>query len=244
VREGPQNGETLDPILRGLVRVLQRRKGYRFSLDALLLADFAAGRKARRAVELGAGSGVVSLLLAATGAADRVTAVEIQPQLADLARRSARLNALEARVEVVAGDFTDPRLLPADAFDLVVSNPPFRPIAAGGASPQPERALARHEIAASLPGVVETVRRLLRSGGRACLVYPAGRLAEVCAALAGAGLRARRLRLVHPRAGEPAELCLVEARREKRGDLEVPPPLVVFEGDGTYTAELRRILRE
>jgi tRNA1Val (adenine37-N6)-methyltransferase len=237
-----RENETLDPILRGLVRVIQRQGGYRFSLDAVLLADFAAGSKARRAVELGAGSGVVSLILAARGAVERVTGVEIQPALADMARRSVGLNGLEDRVEIVKGDFRDQRLLAADSFDLVVSNPPYRPVDRGDVSPEEERALARHEIKANLADVVGAVRRLLRSGGRACLVYPAGRLAEVCAALFGAGLRPRRLRLVHPRAGEPAELCLVEARREPRGELVVLAPLFVYSEGDRYSEELEQIL--
>jgi tRNA1Val (adenine37-N6)-methyltransferase len=241
---GPGPGETLDPILRGLVRVLQAKRGYRFSLDAVLLADFAAkGPRARAAVELGAGSGVVALLLAAQGTAEHVTAVEIQAALADRARRSARLNELSERVSIVEGDLKDAHLLPRQAFDLVVSNPPFRPPEKGKASPEHERALARHEIAATLRDVVGAAKRLVRSNGRVCFVYPAGRLAEVCAELLSAGLPPRRLRLVHPSLSEPAELCLFEARPGKRGELAVLPPLVVYEAPEKYSEEMRQILR-
>lgn len=235
--------ETIDPILRGLVRVIQPRRGYRFSLDAVLLADFARGRRARHAVDLGTGSGVVALLLVAQGAATRVTGVEIQGGLADRARRNAALNDLTDRVQIVEGDLCKPALLPADAFDLVVSNPPFRPVARGRVSGDEERALARHEITLRLADVVSAAKRLLRSGGRACFVYPATRLAEVCAALWDTGLRPTRVRLVHPRQDAPAERCLVEARKSDRGELDVLPPLVVHEAGGGYTPELRKILR-
>jgi tRNA1Val (adenine37-N6)-methyltransferase len=235
--------ETLDPILRGLVQVLQRRRGYRFSLDAVLLAQFAARTPAEQAVDLGTGSGVVALLLAALGGARRVTGLELQPGLAALARRSVALNGLEERVAIVEGDLRDSRALPRQGFDLVLSNPPFRPADRGDRSPDPERALARHEIAATLADVARAAKRLVRSNGRVCLIYPAARMAETFHALGAAGLCPRVLRIVHPRAAEPAELFLVESRPAKAGPLVVQPPLVVFEADGRYTAELRRMLR-
>jgi tRNA1Val (adenine37-N6)-methyltransferase len=240
---GPAAGETLDPILGGLVRVLQRERGYRFSLDAILLADFATlPARARNALDLGAGAGVIALLLAATNAAERVVGLEVQAGLADLARRSVALSALVDRVEIVQGDLKDPDVLPRDTYDLVVSNPPFRSLAEGPPSPNRERAIARHELAANMAEVARAAKRFLRSSGRACFVYPAGRLAEACATLAQTGLWPRRLRLVHPRIEAAAELCLIDARKERGRPLEVLAPLVVHEGRG-YTEELRRILR-
>lgn len=244
VAKGPGRGETLDAILGGLVRVLQRERGYRFSLDAVLIADFAASSPARHAVDLGTGSGVIALLLAALRGAEHVVGIEVQAGLAELARRAVVLNGLAARVEIVQGDIRDPQALPRDHFDLVVSNPPFRPTTEGPPSPHRERALARHEIAAKMEDVLRTTKRVLRGGGRACFVYPAARLAELIVELNKVGLRPRRVRLVHPRLQAPAELCLVEARKEKTHPLEVLAPLVVHEDSGEYTGELARILRQ
>ena len=240
---GPHHGETLDAILGGLVRVLQHERGYRFSLDPILLADFAARTPARSAADLGTGSGVIALLLAALGGAEHVVGIEVQAGMADLARRAVALNGLGDRVEIVQGDLRDPQALPRDHFELVVSNPPFRPVAEGPPSPHRERALARTEIAATMTDVIHTTQRILRSGGRACFVYPATRLAELLTALSKAALWPRRLRLVHPRLGAPAELCLVEAGKGKAHPLEVLPTLVVHEANGDYTLELKRILR-
>ena len=225
------------------MRVLQRDRGHRFSLDAILLADFACGAPARYAADLGTGSGVVAMLLAALGAAEHTTGLEVQAALADLARRGVVLNELGEHVEIVQGDLKDPTVLPRDHFDLVVSNPPFRPLADGPVSPNRERAIARHEVAATMFEVVRATKRILRSGGRACFIYPASRLAEASATLQKAGLWPRRLRLVYPRLESPAELCLIEARKERGAPLDVLPPLIVHEKKGEYTVALRKILR-
>lgn len=240
---GAGRGETLDPILGGLVRVLQRERGYRFSLDALLLADFATGAPARHALDLGTGSGVIALILAATGAAERVTGLEVQASLAELARRATLLNDLGERVAIIQGDLKDPESLPRDLFDLVVSNPPFRALTESPPSPNRERAIARHEVAATMFEVARAAKRAMRSGGRACFIYPAARLAEACATLTKNGLWPRRLRLVHPRLDAAGELFLLEARKEKGAPLDVLPPLIIHERKGGYTPTLKKLLR-
>lgn len=131
--------------------------------------------------------------------------------------------------------------LPGAAFELVVSNPPYRLLSEGPPSPDPEVAMAQHEVKLTLAQLVAQLKRLLVPAGRAAVVYPAARLSELLAALDGAGLRPRRLRCVHPRAGEPANRVLVEAHKGARGPLVVEPPLFVRDGDG-YTAEAAQIL--
>jgi tRNA1Val (adenine37-N6)-methyltransferase len=194
-----------------------------------------------RACDLGAGSGIVGLLLAQRDPAARVTLVELQPRLAGLARRNAEENRLADRVVVEERDLTRGDGQGA-RFDLVASNPPYQPVGSGPATPNQEEAIARHELRITLEALVSEMRRLLAPGGRAALVYPAERLVALLSTLDAAGLRPLRLRLVHSRAEEPARRALVEAKKGARGPLLIAPPLVVYQSDGSYSDEAKRAL--
>ncbi|HVB82596.1 MAG TPA: methyltransferase, partial [Candidatus Binataceae bacterium] len=141
--------ETLDSILNGALRLYQPRRGYRFSVEAVLLARFAAARPAARVLELGTGCGVVALIYAALTKPREVVALEIQPALAAQAARNAALNGL-GMVRAVCADLRSRRALDAagGGFDLVLANPPFRARQSGRESPLPGRRLARGEAAA------------------------------------------------------------------------------------------------
>jgi tRNA1Val (adenine37-N6)-methyltransferase len=236
---------SLDAIFEGRVLLHQHRRGYRFAADAPLLTWFACGRRrARAAVDIGAGCGVVGLGLLAAGAADRVVAIEIQPRLAELCLKNARANGLEDAFEVVVADAleADDRL-PDAGFDLVVANPPFWPADKGRLPQNKERRIACHEVALTLDGWVTRARQLLAPRrGRLCVVFPARRADELIAALETAGLSATRLLPVHPRAADPAELILVEARAGRPGRLVLQPQLVLKNESGEDTADAARIL--
>lgn len=215
------------------LQIFQHRRGYRFSVDALLLADFARASVGRGPfIDLGTGCGVVSLLLAKAAGVNGV-AVEIQSPLAALARRNAAQNGLSEAVEVVEADFRQlrGRLLPG-SFQCAVSNPPFFPMSEGRVNPDSERAMARHEVAGNVGDVACAARWLLKDGGALCVVFPAARLTDLLDAFQRCKLRPHRLRFVHPKPGEPANLVLAEGlKNSPRTRLEVLPP-VVLEGGG------------
>ena len=228
--------------MRGRLTLWQPRDGYRFSLDPLLLVDFVRPPYGR-VVDFCAGCGVVGLGLVSRDAGATASLVELQPRLAQLARRNADDNALGARVTVVAGDLRGALPDAGASFDVAVANPPYRALDEGPASPDEEVAIAQHELRVTVGEVAAAMRRVLVPAGRAALVYPASRVAHLLAALDGAGLRPLRARFVHPRADEPANRVLVEAQKGARGPLVVEAPLVVRDAAG-YTAEAARILGE
>jgi len=239
--------ETLDSIGTAGVRVLQRRSGYRFTLDAVLLAAFAATEGADAPgplLELGAGSGVVSFLLACQFGLGPVDALELQPEVHARLSRAVALNACEGRVRPMLGDLREARsLFPSGSYAHVVSNPPFRPARAGVLSPDEERALSKQELACDAPSVVAAARHVLSPGGRVSLVYPAARLAEVLALLVAARLHPVALRLVHARVEAPATRFLVHAVRDRQRGLAVRPPLIVHgEGPGGYSPEVASLM--
>ena len=248
---GPDIGPlSCDPIVRGHITLWQPRVGYRFSIDPILLADFVGAPPFGKLVDIGAGVGVVGLLLGRSDPASHVTLVELQPRLAQLCRRNARENGVADRCTVVEGDVRGAAMkthLPGARFDLVTSCPPYYPLGQGGVNPDGEEAIARHEIPLPLSDLVHAARRLIGFRGRFAVVYPTPRLPELMAALLAEHLTPTRLRVVHPYEGEPGQRVLVEARKGARSSLRIEPPLILRTrgtngGPSAYTDEARRIL--
>lgn len=241
--ETPNTQDTLDTLVDGRLRLYQSRAGYRFSLDALLLAHFVTVKARQRVVDLGAGNGAVTLLLSYLHPTTTLTGLEVQPAMAERARRAVALNDLASRIDIVDGDLRKiGALWPPSSFDVAVSNPPFRKPLSGRISSNPERRLARHEIAGGLADFIAAAVYLLRPKGRLALIYGAERAVELLAALRSAGVEPKRLRWVHSFAEDNALLVLVEAVKGGRSGVEVLPPLVIYRGGKEYAAEVVAIV--
>lgn len=232
--------ETIDELSVGNLRLIQAEKGYRFSLDPILLARFADVRGADSVVDLGTGSGVLPLLLAKLSTVQELIGIELQPQFAERAQRNVALNDLQERVRILPGDVRQVRdLLPVASVDLVVSNPPYRSVGSGQISPADERAAARHELAGGLSDFVAAASWFLKNGGRFALIYLVERLPELITQMLAVGIEPKRLRMIHPRMQEPARMVLVEGRKAGRPGLTVEKPLYVYRGEGRdYSAEV------
>lgn len=235
--------ETCDSILGGKIRVIQPRTGYRFSADSLLLARFVRARQRDRVLELGAGSGVVSMLVAALHASCEVVALEKDPALVAMTRRSVELNGL-ARVRAIAADLRERRIpgIAANSFDLVIANPPYRAVATGRESPIPARRVARSEAEGTLEDFVAATVRYARHRGAAAFVFVAERSAELIATMRAHRLEPKRIRFVHARADRPATTTLVEARKGGGIGVVIEPPLILYAREGGYTDEAREML--
>jgi tRNA1(Val) A37 N6-methylase TrmN6 len=235
--------ETRDKILGGTLTVVQPRAGYRFAVDAILLGRFARPRSRDRVLELGAGCGVVSIMLAALHHPREVVALELQPDLAEMAARNARLNDL-GMVRTICADLRTQRIegLEPATFDLVVANPPYRAVRSGRESPNHSRRVARGERGATLAEFVAVAARYASHGAKATFVFTAGRSAELIATLSARALEPKRIRFVHPRIGMPASTILVEARKGGGVEVEVEPPLALYSRAGVYTDEARELL--
>lgn len=231
----PGSGETLDAICGGEVRVLQRSRGYRFTLDPVLLAHFAvfeAGAMRGRLMDLGTGCGIIPLILSKRLGCGNVTGLELQPRLFSLAERNVHLNRCEREVSLVRGDLRCADLLfPKASFSHVLCNPPYRKREQGRISTDMEKAIARHEIACELQDVTRSAAYLLRGRGNFCVVYPASRLSELMAVLRTERLEPRTVRMVHSRVGRSAKLVLLHAVKQAPPGLTVMPPLVIHADD-------------
>ena len=222
----------------------QPRQGYRFSLDAFLLADFVSADAAAPLIDLGTGCGVVALLLARRHGQGWIVGLELQSGLVRLAQRNAEQNCLRHRVDMLQADIRQAhRIFPAGAFGTVVCNPPYRRVGHGRLNPHPEKAIARHEVVLTLAQMLAAARHLLCRYGHLVIVYHPSRLAELCVALDAHQLRPSRLRSVHPAPQAPASMLLVEAVHQGRQALAIMPPLYICDADGCYTAEMMAIFQ-
>ena len=231
--------ETQDTFYHGRILVCQKKGGYRFAVDAPLLADFIQTKNTDRCLELGTGSGIISLLLSIKPFL-HITAVEIQESLAELARRNVQLNRQEKRVRVVHADFLEFR--PSHKFDIVFSNPPYIKALAGRLSSTSEKSIAKHEVKCDILGIMQKTAVLLKKNGRAYFIFTANRKSEFVQAVEKAGLCVKTKRLVYPRKGTLPNFLLSQcvfppADRETR----VLSPLFLFEDEGEYTPEAREI---
>lgn len=211
------------------LRVIQKIGGPHFSLDAILLAGFATVKKGDLVADLGTGGGIVSLLLAADTEAGRIIGIEIQSELADMARRNIALNKVTDRVEILEADLrTVINTCPAGKFDLIVSNPPYRALGAGRINPNPLEAIARHEIECTLEDVLKTGFYLLKNRGRIAFVYRPDRLVDLIVGCRQHRLEPKRLQLVYPGVHRGANLILLEAVKNCQHGLKILNPLIVY----------------
>lgn len=219
--------ETLDALGHGELRIIQPKRGFRYTRDALLLAGFARCKSGETVLDLGTGNGVIPLLLAHREATLRVIGVELDRESADRARRSVLLNRLEGRIDILHGDLRELRSrLPAQSCDVVIANPPYRRKESGRLAKGEQRSMARHELHGTLDDFLDAARHQLRNGGRFYVVYLPERLPELLAQMCARRIEPKRLRCVHAQAGEAATLVLVEGRRSGRPGLTVEAPLI------------------
>ncbi len=235
---------TLDSIRD--IKIYQSRDGYRFSVDALLLFSFVNLQRVKRIVDIGAGSGIIGILLAKKYSDAEVLLIEIQGTLASLSIKNIELNGLKERIKIINGDVRkveDLGLIRGD-YDLIVSNPPFRRINTGLVSNIDEKAIARHEIKLSLNDLMKASSYLLRHHGRLCIIYLPERLVEIIDVMRSYGLEPKRFQFVHSKALSEAKMVLIEAVKGGSVGLKVDRPFFIYNEDGSYTDEMKKIYEE
>lgn len=231
--------ERIDDLQRNGYRIIQKKKGFCFGMDAVLLSGFAQVKEGEVAVDLGTGTGIIPILLEAKTNGKHFTGLEIQEEVAEMAGRSVRLNQLEDRVDIVRGDIKEAsRLFGKASFDVVTSNPPYMNDNHGLKNPDLPKAIARHEVFCTLDDVCREASLLLKSGGRFYMVHRPHRLVEIITALKTYKLEPKRMKLVHPFADKEANMVLIEAVRGGKSMMKVEAPIIVYKEPGVYTQEI------
>ena len=236
---------TFEQLKIGQLQFLQPKYGYRFSVDAVLLADFIVAKPDERLIDLGTGAGIIPLLVSVLTPVREIVGLEIQERLVTLACENVARNHLEQRIQFIHGDLRQAaQLFRAGEFDVLCSNPPYRKVGAGRMNPDQEQAVARHEIACQLGDLLAACKYLVKPGGKVFLIYLPERLGELLAQMSGYRLAPKRIRCVHASAKTAAALVLVEAQRDAAPGLKILPPLFLYNQDREYTDEAKRILQE
>ncbi len=234
--------ERLDELQRNGYRIIQNPNKFCFGMDAVLLTGFAHAEADDRLLDLGTGTGIIPLLMEAKYGCAHLVGLEIQQESADMAVRSVALNGLTDKIEIVVGDIKEAdHFFPSASFDCITCNPPYMIGQHGAASPNMQKAIARHEILCTFEDVAAQTARLLKPGGHFFLVHRPFRLAEIMVTFARHRLEPKRMQLVHPYADREPNMVLLEAVRGGRPRMKVEKPLVIFREPGVYMSEIREI---
>ncbi len=222
--------------------IIQKKDGFRFGMDAVLLSGFARAERGETVLDLGTGTGIIPILLAAKTEGRHFIGLEIQEEFAGMAGRSVRLNGLEEKIDILTGDIREAsRLFGRASFDVVTSNPPYMIGGHGISSPDRRRAVAREEVLCTLEELVRETAAVLKPGGRFYLVHRPFRLAEILTVLKKYRLEPKRMKLVHPFRDREANMVLLEAVRGGQPGTSVEAPVIVFREPGVYSDEIREI---
>ncbi len=232
-----KENERLDELQRNGYRIIQNPEKFCFGMDAVLLSGFAGARRGDKVLDMGTGTGIIPILMAAKTKASHLTGLEIQEESADMARRSVELNGLTDRIDIVTGDIKD-KIFPPSSFDVVTCNPPYMVGQHGLTNPEEPKAIARHELLCTLEDVVNRAAYVLKSGGHFYMVHRPFRLAEIMVTMAKYKLEPKRMRLVYPYVDREPNMVLIEGVRGGRSRMTVEKPLIIYREPGVYMPEI------
>lgn len=238
----PNKDECADDLQLGGLFILQKKDGFKFGIDAVLLSDFAKDARSERTLDLCTGTGIVPILLSAKTSTADICGLEIQPDICDMAKRSVEMNNLSKRVHITEGDLKNAcEIYGKGSFDKITCNPPYMECGKGLVNETDTLSWSRHEIKCTLEDVICVSARLLKPRGRFFMVHRPSRLADIICLMRQYKIEPKKLRFVHPTAEKAANLILVEGARGGGRELKMLPPLYVYRSDGTYTDEINRI---
>ena len=232
-------GERVDDLERCGFKIIQNTEKFCFGMDAVLLSGYASIRRGDKVLDLCTGNGIIPILLAAKTGAGRIVGIEIQRDIAELAKRSVEANDLNDRVNILCADIKNAEeYYQAGAFDAVTCNPPYMIDNHGIKNPDSPKAIARHEILCTFDDVARVTSRMLKPGGRLFLIHRPFRLTEIFETLTKYNLEPKRMKLVHPYIDREPNMVLIEAGLGGRRRLTVERPLIVYESPNCYTKEI------
>lgn len=234
--------ERVDELGRNGYRIIQNPDRFCFGMDAVLLSDFAKVKEGDKVLDFCTGTGIVPILMEAKTKAAHFTALEIQEDSAEMARRSVSLNHLEEKIEIITGDVKEAdRIFEAASFHAVTCNPPYMIGQHGLVNPDSPKAIARHEILCTLDDIVKQTARVLVPGGSFYLVHRPFRLVEIMTTLTKYKLEPKRMQLVYPYVDKEPNMVLIQATKGGKSRITVEKPLIVYEKPGVYTKDILEI---
>jgi tRNA1(Val) A37 N6-methylase TrmN6 len=234
--------ERIDDLQYKGLKLIQKKGGFCFGLDAVLVANFADVKKGDSVIDLGTGTGIIPILIAGKTEATAVIGLEIQNEMADMAKRSVEMNSLGDRVRIVSGDIKNSvENFGASSFNVVVTNPPYMNHGGGLLNTSDTKAISRHEILCTLEDVIKASGRLLIPGGQFAMVHRPDRLADIVWLMRKYEIEPKYLRFVYPSPYKKANLLLIKGSRQGRPQLKMMEPLYVYDEKGNFSKEINEI---
>ena len=228
-----KDGETLDDLQLKDICIIQKREGFRFGIDAVLLANFANVKKKHKVMDLCTGTGIVPFIIKGKKEPEKIV---------EMANRSIKINGFNDTMEFLHGDLKDKELLKSiGRFDVVTVNPPYKLEKSGIVNPNDKYAIARHEVMCNLDNVIEACRIVLKDNGRLYMVHRPERLADIFCIMRKYKIEPKRVQMVHPNTKKPANILLVEGQRDGGAYLKWEPPIYVYNDDGSFSKEINEI---
>lgn len=223
------NNEKIEDLEDKRLKIIQAKDSYRFSVDSILLLNFIRLKNYENIIDLGTGSGIIPLLLFGKKKGLSIYGVEIQKDLADMARRSVELNKLQNGITIIQEDFRNLKNnFKNQQFDVVVSNPPYISMGQGKINPSINKAIARHEVKGDLEDMISVSNYLLKNKGRIYLIYRSAKLIKLVITLKRYGIEPKVIKLIHPRPGENANLVLLEGIKSGKEELKIEDPIFLY----------------
>ena len=238
-----QSELTFDSFFNGRIGVTQSLNGYRFSIDAILLANTIMPKSGNLILDLGTGCGIIPLVLAHRHPNVLIQGIEVQKELYQLALMNIEANGLQERVKVIlkdaksltVGDLNSP-------VDWIVSNPPYRKMRSGRINPTDQKALARHEISFDLNALVQAAKRWLKTKGRLAFIFPAERITDALTLMRQTAIEPKWMQGIHSYEDEPARLVIIHGMKAGRPGLTVAKPMIIYRHDGEYTPAVLQMM--
>lgn len=242
ISEFVMDDESIDDLeLKGL-HIIQKKKGFRFGTDAVLLSYFTALKNNESVFDFCTGSGILLILFAGKSGSEKIYGIEIQEKYASMAKRSVLLNELEDRVSIIHGDIKDISLLKSfGKFDVVTANPPYKISGTGIVNPEDEMSVARHEVMMNLDDLIKGADAVLKDSGRLVLVHRPERLIDIVETMRKYNIEPKRIRMVAPSSGKAPNMILIEGKKNQKPYLKWESQIEVYNEDGTNTDLIREI---
>lgn len=235
--------ERIDDLEYENLKIIQNEKGFCFGIDSVLLSDFAKGiKKNSNVVDIGTGTGIISILLSAKAKINKIYGIEIQKEVAEMAKRSIKLNNLEKKIEIINTNIKNIfEYLKPNEIDAIVTNPPYMKLNTGAINSEKKKLISRHEVECTLEDIIKISYKLLKSNGEFYMVHRAERIVDILYYLRKYKLEPKILRFIQPKINKDPNLVLIKAVKNGGYQLKVEKPLIVYDEKGNYTNEILEI---
>ena len=238
-----KENERIDDLEFKDLKIIQNTKGFCFGIDAVLLSDFSKNiKKNAKVLDLGTGTGIISILLCGKTKLEKIIGVEVQKEVADMAKRSSKLNNLENKFEIINENIINlDKIYERNSFDVIVTNPPYKKENTGIVNEEEKKLISRHEVLAKLEDYLKISNKLLKDKGEFYMVHRPERLVDIIAYMRQYKIEPKEIRFVCSHEKEPPKLVLIKGVKNAKPFLKFKEDLYIYNDDGSYTDEIYEI---